>query len=52
MGWSTKADREAQLVMDAVMMMAVWPRGKADALLHPSDQGSQYGSGQFQKNRA
>jgi putative transposase len=28
-----KADREASLVMDA-LMMAVWRRGKADALLH------------------
>lgn len=39
-GWSMKADRDAALVMDA-LMMAVWRRGKADALLHHSDQGSQ-----------
>ncbi|GHE06674.1 hypothetical protein GCM10008024_41470 [Allgaiera indica] len=41
-GWSMKADRDAALVMDA-LMMAVWRRGKADALLHHSDQGSQGG---------
>ena len=40
-------DRDASLVMDA-LMMAVWRRGKADALLHHSDQGSQYTSEQFQ----
>lgn len=39
-GWSMKADRDALLVMDA-LMPAVWRRGKADALLHHSDQGSQ-----------
>jgi putative transposase len=39
-GWSMKAERDASLVMDA-LMMAVWRRGKADALLHHSDQGSQ-----------
>jgi putative transposase len=44
-GWSMKADRDASLVMDA-LMMAVWRRGKADALLHHSDQGSQYTSEQ------
>jgi putative transposase len=33
--------------MDA-LMMAVWRRGKADALLHHSDQGSQYTIEQFQ----
>ena len=35
-GWSMKADRDASLVMDA-LMMAVWRRGKADALLYHSD---------------
>ncbi len=29
--------------------MAIWRRGKADALLHHSDQGSQYTSEQFQR---
>ena len=47
-GWSMKAERDAQLVMDA-LTMAVWRRGKADALLHHSDQGSQYTSEQFQR---
>ncbi len=47
-GWSMKAERDAALVMDA-LMMAVWRRGKADALLHHSDQGSQYTSEQFQR---
>ena len=47
-GWSMKAERDASLVMDA-LMMAVWRRGKADALLHHSDQGSQYSSDQFQR---
>ena len=47
-GWSMKADRDASLVMDA-LMMTVWRRGKADALLHHSDQGSQYTSEQFQR---
>lgn len=36
-GWSMKVDRDASLVMDA-LMMAVWRRGKADALLHDSDR--------------
>ncbi len=38
----------AQLVTDA-LVMAIWRRGKLDALLHHSDQGSQYTSGQFQR---
>jgi putative transposase len=46
-GWSMKADMTAQLVTDA-LMMAIWRRGKPDALLHHSDQGSQYTSEQFQ----
>jgi putative transposase len=46
-GWSMKSERDASLVMDA-LMRAVWRRGKADALLHHSDQGSQYTSEQFQ----
>ena len=47
-GWSMSADRDASLVMDA-LMMAVWRRGKADVLLHHSDQGSQYTSERFQR---
>jgi putative transposase len=46
-GWSMKAEWDASLVMDA-LMMAVWRRGQADALLHHSDQGSQYTSEKFQ----
>jgi putative transposase len=47
-GWSMKAERDAPLVMDA-LMMAVWRRGRADALLHHSDLASQYTSEQFQR---
>jgi putative transposase len=38
----------AQFVTDA-LMMAIWRRGKPDALLHHSDRGSQYTSEQFQR---
>lgn len=38
----------AQLVTDA-LIMAIWRRVKPDALLHHSDQGSQYASEHFQK---
>ena len=37
-----------QLVTDA-LVMAIWRRGKPDALLHHSDRGSQYSSDQFQR---
>jgi putative transposase len=47
-GWSMKAEMTAQLVTDA-LLMAVWRRGKPDALLHHSDRGSQYTSEQFQR---
>jgi putative transposase len=47
-GWSTSAELDASLVMDA-LVTAVWRRGKAGALLHHSDQGSQYTSEQFQQ---
>ena len=46
-GWLMKAEMTAQLVADA-LMMAIWRRGKPDALLHHSDRGSQYASEQFQ----
>lgn len=39
-GWSIKAERTAGLVIDA-LIMAIWRRGKPDALLHHSDQGRQ-----------
>jgi putative transposase len=47
-GWSMRAAMTAQLVTDA-LVMAIWRRGKPDALLHHSDRGSQYTSEQFQK---
>jgi putative transposase len=47
-GWSMSAAMTAQLVADA-LMMAIWRRGKPDALLHHSDRGSQYTSEQFQR---
>jgi putative transposase len=39
-GWSMSASMTAQLAADAPLM-AVWRRGKPDALLHHSDRGSQ-----------
>jgi len=57
-GWSMKAEMTAQLVTDA-LVMAIWRRGNPPrslttiaspvALLHHSDQGSQYTSEQFQR---
>jgi putative transposase len=47
-GWSMSDRTTAQLVTDA-LVMAIWRRGKPDALLHHSDQGSQYTSEQFQR---
>jgi putative transposase len=41
-GWSMKAEMNAQLFTDA-LLMAVWRRGRPDALLHHSDRGSQGG---------
>jgi putative transposase len=38
----------AQLVTDA-LMMAIWRRGKPDALLHHLGRGSQYASEKFQR---
>jgi transposase InsO family protein len=37
-----------RFVTDA-LVMAIWRRGKPDALLHHSDRGSQYTSEQFQR---
>jgi putative transposase len=45
-GWSMNANMTAQLVTDA-LIMAIWRRGKPDALLHHSDQGSQ---GRFRRS--
>jgi transposase InsO family protein len=47
-GWSMSAAMTAQLVTDA-LVMAIWRRGKPDALMHHSDRGSQYTSEQFQR---
>jgi putative transposase len=47
-GWSMSATMTAQLVTDA-LVMAIWRRGKPEALLHHSDRGSQYTSEQFQR---
>ena len=47
-GWSMSAAMTAQFVADA-LMMAIWRRGRPEALLHHSDRGSQYMSEQFQR---
>jgi putative transposase len=47
-GWSMHDSMTSQLVADA-LMMAVWRRGRPVALLHHSDQGSQYTSEHFQQ---
>jgi len=47
-GWSMHSQMTAQLVTDA-MLMSIWRRGPKEALLHHSDQGSQYSSEQFQR---
>src|ERR1700722_10570899 len=46
--WWMSAEMTAQLVTDA-LVMAIWRRGKPEALLHHSDRGSQYTSEQFQR---
>ncbi len=47
-GWSMSASMTAQLVTDA-LLMAIWRRGKPNALLHHSDQGSQYTGEPFRR---
>ena len=47
-GWSMQATMTAQLVTDA-LVMAIWRRGKPEAVLHHSDRGSQYTSEPFQR---
>jgi putative transposase len=47
-GWSMHSAMTTELVTDA-LTMAVWRRGAVDALLHHSDQGSQYTSEAFQR---
>lgn len=47
-GWSMQSSMTAQLVMDA-LLMAILRRGRPEAVLHHSDQGSQYTSEDFQR---
>ncbi len=47
-GWSMQPTMTAQLVMDA-LLMAIFRRGRPKAVLHHSDQGSQYTSENFQR---
>lgn len=47
-GWPVSDTMNAQLVADA-LIMAIWRRGRSDALLHHPDQGSQDTSEQFQQ---
>jgi putative transposase len=47
-GWSMQPTMTAQLVTDA-LVMAIWRRGKPEAVLHHSDRGSQYTSESFQR---
>lgn len=47
-GWSMQPTMTAQLVMDA-LLMAIFQRGRPQAVLHHSDQGSQYTSEDFQR---
>ncbi len=47
-GWSMSATMTARLVADP-LMVGIRRRGKPEALLHHSDQGSQYTSEQFQR---
>jgi putative transposase len=47
-GWSMSASMSAQFVVDA-LIMAIWRRGRPQALLHHSDQGSQYSAEEFQR---
>ena len=47
-GWSMADSMTARMVTDA-LIMAIWRRGRPQALLHHSDQGSQYTSEAFQR---
>jgi putative transposase len=47
-GWSMQGNMGSELVCDA-LLMALHRRGAPTALLHHSDQGSQYASEQFQR---
>ena len=45
-GWSMSATMTAQFVADP-LVMAIWRRGRPEALLHHSDRGSQFRSNAF-----
>ena len=47
-GWSMSDTLQAKVASDA-LLMALWRRGKPSALMHHSDQGSQYTSDDFQQ---
>ena len=47
-GWSMSDTMQARMVSDA-LLMALWRRGKPAALMHHSEQGSQYTSDEFQQ---
>jgi putative transposase len=47
-GWSMQPTMTARLVMDA-LLMAIFRRGRSRAVLHHSDQGSQYTSEDFRR---
>jgi putative transposase len=47
-GWSMHATMTTPLVTDA-LVMAIWRRGKPEAVLHHSDRGTQYTSEPFQR---
>lgn len=47
-GWSMQSQMAAQRVTDA-LLMAIWRRNPGTALLHHSDQGSQYTAESFQR---
>ena len=47
-GWSMRAEMTAELVAEA-LIMALYRRGRPEALMHHSDRGSQYTSEQFQR---
>ena len=47
-GWSMKPTLAKELVVDA-LLMAVWRRKPTDTVIVHSDQGSQYGSGDWLK---
>lgn len=47
-GWAMSTTMTAQFVADT-LVMAIWRRGRPEALLHHSDRDSQYVSEQFQR---